>query len=46
MLCSPTELSAFFKKASELGMDGMILPDVPYEEKEEFDLYAKSTIWI
>ena len=27
----------FIKKASELGMDGLILPDVPYEEKEEFD---------
>lgn len=27
----------FVKRASELGMDGMILPDVPYEEKAEFD---------
>lgn len=26
----------FVKKAAELGMDGLILPDVPYEEKEEF----------
>ena len=27
----------FIKKASELGMDGIILPDIPYEEKEEFE---------
>lgn len=31
----------FIKKASELGMDGIILPDVPYEEKEEFDVVCK-----
>ena len=31
----------FIKKASELGMDGLILPDVPYEEKEEFDSLCK-----
>lgn len=27
----------FIRTASEIGMDGLILPDVPYEEKEEFD---------
>lgn len=27
----------FLKKASEAGMDGLILPDVPFEEKAEFD---------
>lgn len=27
----------FIKRASEIGMDGLILPDVPFEEKEEFD---------
>ena len=27
----------FIKCAAEIGMDGLILPDVPYEEKEEFD---------
>lgn len=27
----------FISTASGLGMDGLILPDVPYEEKEEFD---------
>lgn len=27
----------FVKRAAELGMDALILPDVPYEEKEEFD---------
>lgn len=31
----------FIKKASELGMDGLILPDVPFEEKEEFDSACK-----
>lgn len=31
----------FLSKASELGMDGLILPDVPFEEKEEFDLVCK-----
>ena len=27
----------FVKTAADVGMDGLILPDVPYEEKEEFD---------
>ena len=27
----------FVKRAAEIGIDGLILPDVPYEEKEEFD---------
>ena len=27
----------FVKTAAECGMDGLILPDVPYEEKEDFD---------
>lgn len=31
----------FIKKASELSMDGLILPDVPFEEKEEFDSVCK-----
>jgi tryptophan synthase alpha chain len=31
----------FVKKASEIGMDGLILPDVPFEEKEEFDIICK-----
>lgn len=26
----------FAKRAAEVGMDGLILPDVPFEEKEEF----------
>ncbi len=26
----------FLEKAKEVGMDGLILPDVPFEEKEEF----------
>ena len=31
----------FIKKAAEIGMDGLILPDVPFEEKEEFDRVCK-----
>lgn len=31
----------FVKRAAELGMDGLILPDVPFEEKEEFDTICK-----
>ncbi|HIS48863.1 MAG TPA: tryptophan synthase subunit alpha [Candidatus Scybalocola faecigallinarum] len=27
----------FIKQAAQAGMDGLILPDVPYEEKAEFD---------
>ena len=31
----------FMKRASEVGMDGLILPDVPFEEKRDFDEVAK-----
>ena len=31
----------FLKTASEIGMNGLILPDVPFEEKEEFDSVCK-----
>lgn len=31
----------FLKTAAEAGMDGLILPDLPYEEKEEFDPLCK-----
>lgn len=31
----------FLQTASEIGMDGLILPDVPFEEKEEFDAVCK-----
>ncbi len=31
----------FCKTASEIGMDGIILPDVPWEEKEEFASVCK-----
>lgn len=34
-------MDAFMSKAKEVGMDGLILPDVPFEEKEEFDQVAK-----
>lgn len=34
-------IEAFFKKAGEVGLDGVIIPDVPFEEKEEFDKYAR-----
>lgn len=29
-------IERFVSKAAQVGMDGLILPDVPYEEKEEF----------
>ena len=31
----------FIKKAAEVGMDGLILPDVPFEENEECDTVCK-----
>lgn len=31
----------FLAKAAEVGMQGLILPDVPYEEKEDFDPACK-----
>ena len=31
----------FIQKAASLGMDGLILPDVPFEHKEEFDSVCK-----
>ena len=31
----------FIQKAASLGMDGLILPDVPFEEKAEFDSVCK-----
>ena len=31
----------FMEKAAAVGIDGLILPDVPYEEKEEFDQVCK-----
>ena len=31
----------FIRTAAEIGMDGLILPDLPYEEKEEFDPLCK-----
>ena len=34
-------IDRFCKKASELGIDGLILADVPYEEKNEFDGICK-----
>lgn len=32
----------FVKTAKETGMDGLILPDVPFEEKEEFDTVCRA----
>ena len=31
----------FISTCSEIGIDGLILPDVPYEEKDEFDLICR-----
>lgn len=35
-------IERFAEKSKELKMDGIILPDVPYEEKKEFDLIFKN----
>lgn len=32
----------FLKTCAEIGMDGIILPDIPYEEKEDFDGACKA----
>lgn len=32
----------FLKTCKEIGMDGLILPDIPFEEKKEFDDICKS----
>ena len=32
----------FIAKAAEIGMNGLILPDVPFEEKKEFDSVCKA----
>lgn len=34
--------SSFVQKAAEAGVSGLILPDVPYEEKEEFSAPCKA----
>ena len=34
-------VTRFMKKSREVGMDGLILPDVPFEEKEEFAAVAE-----
>ena len=34
-------IERFCKRAAEVGMDGMILPDLPFEEKEEFASVAE-----
>lgn len=31
----------FLKTAAQIGMDGLILPDVPFEEKGEFDIVCR-----
>ncbi len=32
----------FFKKCQEVGVDGVVVPDVPLEEKQEFSTYAQA----
>lgn len=32
----------FFKKCKDVGIDGIVIPDLPYEEKEEISKIAKS----
>lgn len=33
---------AFFKKCAEIGVDGVIVPDVPFEERDEYAAPAKA----
>lgn len=35
-------IERFFEKCKAVGIDGVIVPDVPIEEKEEFDQYARA----
>ncbi len=35
-------IEKFFRRCEEVGVDGVIVPDVPMEEKEEFTIYAKA----
>lgn len=35
-------IAAFFKRCEEAGVDGIIIPDVPLEEREEFECAAKA----
>ena len=32
---------AFFERCQDVGIDGIIIPDLPFEEKEEFDVVCK-----
>lgn len=34
-------LGAFFKKCAEVGIDGLIIPDLPYEESDEIAEYVE-----
>ena len=34
-------IQRFFERCKAVGIDGVIVPDVPIEEKEEFDVYAR-----
>ena len=34
----------FISICQEIGIDGLILPDIPYEEKEEFLPYCKKSV--
>lgn len=36
----------FVSTCKDIGIDGLILPDVPYEEKEDFLPACKNTEWI
>lgn len=36
----------FIRRAAELGMDGLILPDIPFEERGSLTGCVSSTVWI
>ncbi|WP_069999593.1 tryptophan synthase subunit alpha [Cellulosilyticum sp. I15G10I2] len=35
-------IESFFKKCQETGIDGVIIPDLPFEEREEFNVFASA----
>ena len=34
-------MKSFFKKCADVGIDGIIIPDLPYEEKSEVEEISK-----
>lgn len=39
-------IEKFFKRCQETGVDGLIIPDLPYEESDETRNIPKNTVYI